>query len=122
MLQKRLVQYLLFTALPLAVLAPTYNMFYFVSPSVLPNEFAFGASIVEQLKVNVVYQTTWLFVLLLGIIPTVCYLGLLVSEIRPGKVGGLLRALGVSKDEQGLVSQPVEGSDAGDKRLETLQD
>jgi hypothetical protein len=122
LLQKRRFQYLLFTALPFAVLAPTYNIFYFVSPSVLPNEFAYGASIVEQLKVNVVYQTTWLFVLLLGIIPTVCYLGLLVSEVRPGKVRGLLRALGFPEGEQGLVSQPVEGGDARDKRLESLQD
>ena len=85
LLQRKRLQYALFTALPLLVLAPTYNIFYFVSPSILPNEFAFGASIVEQLKLNMVYQTTWLFVLLLGIIPTICYLGLLFSEIRSEK-------------------------------------
>jgi len=75
-----------FTILPVAYVALSYNLFYFISPSLLPDQFAFGASIVEQLKLAWFYQTTWFFVLVSGVIPTAAYIWLLRRELRPGDV------------------------------------
>ncbi len=74
-----------FTLLPLAYMVLAYNVFYFVSPAVLPDEFAFGASIAEQLKVSAFYQSPAFFVLLAGLIPTAAYAALLYHEIKRGR-------------------------------------
>ena len=83
-LQKRKVASVLFTALPLISILFSYNIFYFVSPAILPNYFSVGASIADQLKVAVFDQTSWLFLLVLGVVPTVCYCLILLTELRPG--------------------------------------
>jgi len=108
-LQGRRTAKLVFTALPLGFLVISYNLFYFVSPAILPNYFAPGSSIVEQLKLSYFFQNTWLFVAVSGIIPTAVYVLMLLSEVRPGWRGfrlGLGR--GVSEHEEGLVPEPVE--------------
>lgn len=108
-LQGRKVAVAVFTALPLILVALSYNIFYFVSPAILPNYFTVGASVADQLKVVAFNETTWLFLLLSGVAPTAFYLALLLHELRPRRYGswrGLL--LRSTKDEEGLVSQPVE--------------
>jgi hypothetical protein len=111
-LQGRRLARLAFTVLPLAFMALSYNVFYFVSPSVLPNYFALGSSIAEQLKLSYFYQTTWFFVVVAGIIPTVAYGLMLLAELRPRwRAFGILSS-GAAKDEEGLVPKPVEGRDS----------
>jgi hypothetical protein len=82
-LQGRKISNLVFTCLPLTYTAFSYNLFYFVSPSLLLNQFALGPSVLEQLKVNFFYQTPWVFAFVSGLVPTVAYLLLLTSELRP---------------------------------------
>jgi len=87
MLQRRRLATLVFTALPLVYMVFAYNIFYFVSPAILPNEFALGASIVEQLKVSFFYNTKPLLVFVAGLVPSAAYLVLLRRVVRPsGKV------------------------------------
>ncbi len=74
---------LVFTALPLVYMAFSYNIFYFVSPALLPDLFSSGASILEQLKVNVFYQVPPLFLAVAGGVPTAAYLYILYREVRP---------------------------------------
>ena len=110
MLQHKRVASVVFTTLPLVYVALSYNVFYFVSPSFLPNYFSLGASIVEQLKVSYFYQTQWLFVLVSGVVPTAAYVLMAVAELEPGRLGrrlGMNR--GVLEDEEGLVTKAVEG-------------
>ena len=75
-----------FTLLPVAYVAISYNLFYFISPALLPDYFVYGASIVEQLKLAWFYQTTWFFVLASGVVPTAAYIWLLRRELRSGDV------------------------------------
>ncbi len=84
MIQRRRLATIAFTLLPLVYMALSYNIFYFVSPALLPDQFAFGASIAEQLKVSAFYQSTAFFVLLTGLIPTVAYSALLYHEVKRG--------------------------------------
>jgi hypothetical protein len=83
-LRGKRVARIVFTALPLAYLASAYNIFYFVSPTLLPNELGFGASIVEQLKVAFFYNSPAVFIVIAGVVPTVAYLTLLNFETRGG--------------------------------------
>lgn len=82
MLQRRKIAYAAFTALPLIFMTFAYNVFYFVSPALLPSEFAIGPSIVEQFKVNYFYQTPVAFALISGLVPTGVYLYYLLKELR----------------------------------------
>jgi len=110
MLQDRKKASIIFTVLPLAYVALSYNVFYFVSPSLLPNYFSLGASIVEQLKVGYFYQTQWLFVLVSGIVPTAAYVLTSIAELRPDWLDPIFRMdRRVLEDEKGLITQPVEG-------------
>jgi hypothetical protein len=80
-LQRRKLAYLVFSALPVLFVALSYNVFYFISPAALPDQFALGASIVDQLKVSAFYQSPFTFVLVAGMIPTAVYVALLYSEL-----------------------------------------
>lgn len=112
-LQGRKTAGLAFTVLPLAFMVLSYNVFYFVSPALLPNYFAFGSSIAEQLKLSYFYQTTWLFIVVAGIVPTVAYSLMLLAELKPHWRAFRMRSTGsVPVNEESLVTQPVEGRDA----------
>ena len=83
LLQGRRLSYVVFTALPLAFMAAAYDFFYFVSPAILHNEYAIGASIADQIKVNYFYQTDWLFILIAAAIPTTVYVLSLFAQLKP---------------------------------------
>jgi hypothetical protein len=85
MLQKKRFETIAFTALPLVYMFFAYNIFYFVSPALLGNEFAFGASVLDQMKVTFFYQTPTVFVFVASIIPTVAYALLLYREFKDGR-------------------------------------
>lgn len=109
-LQGRKVTTAMFTALPLLSVFFAYNIYYFVSPAVLPDYSSLGSSIADQLKVAFFNQTPWLSLLVLGVLPTFAYALTLLSELKPGvsiTLPSLRRSL--SEDEKGLVPQAVEG-------------
>jgi hypothetical protein len=83
-----------------------------VSPAILPNEFAFGASIVEQLKVSFFYRTKTLLVVVAAIVPSTAYLVLLRRVVKTSA-----KASEPLQDEQGLVAKPVERETIGEKGL-----
>ncbi len=85
-LQRKRLATWIFTALPLIYVALSYNIFYFVSPYFLPDEFSAGASIVEQLKLVLFYTTPIQYILVSAAVPTVAYLYLLRQEIHKAKV------------------------------------
>ncbi|MDG6899053.1 MAG: hypothetical protein JRM94_03085 [Nitrososphaerota archaeon] len=85
LLQGRRVSYVVYTALPLAFMALAYDLFYFVSPAILLNEYAIGASIADQIKTNYFYQTEWLFILVAAAVPTMVYALSLFVQLRPRK-------------------------------------
>jgi len=92
-LQGRRAATWLFTALPMAYVALSYNIFYFVSPSLLLHEFSLGPSIVEQLKLVLFYTTPVQYVLISAAIPTAACLLLLRHElgrrpVRPEAASG----------------------------------
>ena len=64
-------------------MAAAYDFFYFVSPAILHNEYAIGASIADQIKVNYFYQTDWLFILIAAAIPTTVYVLSLFAQLKP---------------------------------------
>jgi Gpi18-like mannosyltransferase len=82
MLQRRRLATIAFTALPLFFMFFAYNIFYFVSPTLLPDEFSFGASVLEQMKVSFFYQTPVQFLLISALIPTAVYVFLLRRELK----------------------------------------
>lgn len=86
-LQGRRRSALVFSALPLCYVALSYNLFYFVSPAILRDEFSFDASILEQLKVGYFYQMGPLFVIGAGMVPTVAYVWLAYREVSKGHGG-----------------------------------
>jgi Gpi18-like mannosyltransferase len=71
-----------FTAMPLAYIAFAYNIFYFISPALLPNLFGFSASIAEQLKVSYFYNSPVVFALVAGVLLTLAYIATLVREMK----------------------------------------
>lgn len=83
LLQGRRLSYVVFTALPLAFMAFAYDLFYFVSPAILKNEYVIGASIADQIKVNYFYRADWLFLLIAAAIPTTVYAMSLWAQLRP---------------------------------------
>lgn len=80
-LQRRKLAAAAFTLLPLFFVLLAYDAFYFVSPAILPNMYLYGASVLEQLKVNALYHSAPVFVLVAGVFPTVAYSVLLYSEL-----------------------------------------
>jgi hypothetical protein len=82
LLQKRKGMALLFTVLPLIYVILSYDLFYFVSPAYLPDQFALGASVADQIKLNFFYQSTWLFLLVGALIPTLAYVWAFLAEAR----------------------------------------
>jgi hypothetical protein len=72
----------LFTALPMVYVAVSYNIFYFVSPAVLFDEFSSGPSIVEQLKVAFFYTVPIEFLLVSAAAPTIACIVLLRNELK----------------------------------------
>ncbi len=85
MIRRKMLATYVFTLLPLAYMLLAYNIFYFVSPAILPDEFAFGTSIAEQLKVSAFYQSPVLFAFVTGLIPTAAYAALLYHEMKSGR-------------------------------------
>ena len=113
MIQRRRLATTVFSILPLAYMALAYNIFYFVSAGILPNEFSTGASIADQLKVNAFYQSPVYFVLLAGTVPTIAYAYLLYREFRAGggsgaRAGASERPVNSPQDEQSLVANSVQ--------------
>lgn len=82
MLQKRRFATVAFTALPLVFMFFAYDIFYFASPTLLPDEFSFGASVLEQMKVSLFYQTPSQFLLISALIPTAAYVFLLRRVLK----------------------------------------
>ncbi len=121
-LQRRRIAGAVFTVLPLAYVALTYNLFYFVSPAVLMNQFSVGASVADQFKVDFFSQTPVAFLVLTAVVPTVIYALLLLSELRPGLLSRRVLRRGLPEDEEGLVSEPVKGRDARERQFEALEE
>jgi len=101
MLQRRRLATMAFTALPLLFMFFAYNTFYFVSPTLLPDEFSFGASVLEQMKVSLFYQTPVQFLLVSALIPTAVYVFLLRRELKRGakNTAGVVPQTGVQVAE-----------------------
>ena len=72
----------LFTILPMAFVGLAYNIFYFVSPTILYDEFSIAQSIVEQLKLAYFYTSLGQYLVLTALIPTLVYLVLLRQELK----------------------------------------
>jgi hypothetical protein len=87
LLQGRRIAYAVFTALPLAFMALAYDLFYFVSPAILRDEYVIGASVVDQIKVNYFYQTDWFFLLVAAVVPTTVYVLSLFAQLKPLRRG-----------------------------------
>ncbi|PSO04525.1 hypothetical protein B9Q12_02300 [Candidatus Marsarchaeota G2 archaeon ECH_B_SAG-G06] len=73
LLNKR-VWSVVYSVLPMVFVFLSYNLFYFVSPSLLYDYYAPSASILEELKLWVFYQVKPLFLVVVAIAPTTCYL------------------------------------------------
>jgi hypothetical protein len=84
-LQGRRAATWLFTALPMAYVALSYDIFYFVSPALLLHEFSIGPSIVEQLKLILFYSTPIQYIVVSAAIPTIAYVLLLRHELSRKK-------------------------------------
>ncbi len=84
-LQRRKLAAAVFTALPLVFMLGGYDIFYFVSPALLHSEFEVGASIIEQMKVSLFYQSQVIFLTVSAVVPTIAYLILLYAEFRGGR-------------------------------------
>lgn len=82
MLQGRRVATWVFTALPLLYIALEYNIFYFVSPAILPDEFTTGAAIADQLKLSSFSSPPTAVVLVPALLLAAVYLLLAVDELR----------------------------------------
>jgi hypothetical protein len=106
MLQRKRFATIAFTALPLVYMFFAYNVFYFVSPALLPDEFAFGASVLDQMKVAFFYQTPSVFVLVASVMPTVVYVLILYRELKDRRSAAVPRAPGSAA---GPTLQCVEG-------------
>lgn len=78
---------LAYTLLPGIYLALSYNMFYFVSPAILYDQYAFPASIVEQLKISVFYSLIPVYLMVTAVAPTLVY------ALTAAKVTGLDRRI-----------------------------
>ena len=81
-LQGRKLASWLFTALPVAYVAFSYNIFYFVSPAILKDEFSIGPSVVEQLKLSGLYSMSLQYFAVVAAVPTLVYLLLLRQELK----------------------------------------
>ena len=81
-LQGRKLATWVFTILPMAFVALAYNIFYFVSPTILYEEFSIGQSIVEQLKLAYFYTSLGQYLVLTALIPTLVYLVLLRQQLK----------------------------------------
>jgi hypothetical protein len=64
----------LYSALPMIYIALSYNILYFLSPVLVYDAYQGPAAIIEQLKVNVFYNSPFLVVGLFGIVASVIYL------------------------------------------------
>jgi len=82
MLQRRKLALLVFSLIPILYMALAYDIFYFVSPAILPVESSLGASIVEQLKVSIFIQTSDVSSFAAPLLPTLAYAWLLYLEVR----------------------------------------
>jgi hypothetical protein len=98
LLKGRRIAYVALTLLPLVYVAFSYNLFYFVSPALLPDLYGFGASILEQLKVSFFYDSFVVFVLVAGVLPTIAFLWFLRAEFD-GSRSGLMPASPVVDSE-----------------------
>ncbi len=82
MLQRRKLAVILFSLIPIIYLMLAYDIFYFVSPAILPVESSLGASIVEQLKVSSFAQAPDISSYAAPLLPSTAYIWLLYHEIR----------------------------------------
>ena len=71
-----------FSLIPILYMALAYNIFYFVSPAILPVVSSLGASIAEQLKVSTFSQTPDVSSYAGPLVPTLAYVWLLYHEVR----------------------------------------
>lgn len=83
-LQRKKISALVFTVLPILYITLAYDLFYFVSPAILPNEYMFGASVADQIKVSWFYQTSSVFGIVSGVVPTLAYVALVYHETAKG--------------------------------------
>ncbi len=89
-------QGVLYSTLPMLYIALSYNILYFISPVLVYDVYEGPAAVIEQLKINVFYNSPLLLVGLFGIVPSAVYLlslldvlGVLGRKIRPA--GELLK-------------------------------
>ncbi len=82
MLQGKRLEAALFSLIPVVYMALAYDIFYFVSPSILPSESSLGASVVEQLKVSAFSQMPSLSSYAAPLLPTLAYVWLVLHEVR----------------------------------------
>jgi len=97
-LQRKRVASWLFTALPMAYVALSYNIFYFVSPAILFDEFSNGAAIVDQLKIAYFSSMLVPAIVLVGALPTAAYLLLLRQEIGKREPGQPISTAGQGQE------------------------
>lgn len=82
MIQRRRMAVLAFSFIPIVYMMLAYDIFYFVSPAILPLESSLGASIVEQLKVSLFSQTRDISSFAAPLLPTLAYVWLVYNEVR----------------------------------------
>lgn len=81
-LQGRRVSAWAFTALPLLFVALSYNVFYFVSPTILYDVYSNSASIAEELKIAFFYNYKPLFIAVASFTPLAAYVLELRAQIK----------------------------------------
>ncbi len=92
MLQRRKLAVITFSLIPILYVALAYDIFYFVSPAILPSLSSLGASIAEELKVSALSQAPKAPSFVGPLLPTLAYVWLLYREIRR-KAGAMAPSL-----------------------------
>lgn len=82
-LERRRVAVAVFSILPMVYVFLSYDLFYFISPAILPNEFVLGSSVLDQLKVIAFTQSVVPYLFITAALPTAAYVVLLAEELRP---------------------------------------
>ena len=94
MLQRRKLATVVFTLIPVLYMVLAYDIFYLVSPAILPVESSLGASVAEQLKVSLFAQAPDVSSFAAPLLPTLAYVWLLYFEIRRRLAGGVTESTG----------------------------
>ena len=94
MLQRKKLATLVFTMIPVLYMILAYDIFYFVSPAILPVESSLGASVAEQLKVSLFAQAPDVSSFAAPLLPTLAYAWLLYFEVKRRGAGGVAESTG----------------------------